>query len=134
MRTPFRIAPRRSACALLLLSQLVACYAYHPSGTPEQAGTGIISEARLSLRNGTQPSLRDVRVRSDSVVGFAGNLWVRRAIPAADVVFIERHEVSTRRTSALLLGTAAVASFVLVVMNNSRGHQATPLASPASVR
>jgi len=55
----------------------------------QQVGEEHIREARLAFRNGDEISLRDVTVRSDSVIGFADDGRERRAIPLAEVASIE---------------------------------------------
>lgn len=132
MPAPSRIVPRRSLCVLLLLPQLIGCYTYRPGGTPQQQVVGeSLGQARLSFRNGTHRALHDVTVRTDSVIGFAGNLRERRAMPVADVVFIERQQVSIRRTGALVVATAMVA-YVARAIADSREHEVVPVASPAT--
>jgi hypothetical protein len=105
-----------------VLSQLTACYTYRPlRGTVEQrVGEEHIHVARVTLRNGTVLSLRDVTVRSDSVIGFTDDGRERRAIPAGEVAWIEQREVSVLQTGALLLATAAVAYVAIVIAALSR--------------
>lgn len=97
-------------------------------------GSDRIRQARITLRNGTELSLRDVTVRSDSVIGFADDGRERRAIPFPEVASIERHEVSALRTGALLVGTAAVAYVAFIVSVFSRlGPNWTAVPSPTSI-
>ena len=119
----------------MLLSQLVACYTYRPMrGTLEQqVGEEHIREARLAFRNGDEISLRDVTVRSDSVIGFADNGRVRRAIPLAEVTSLEHREVSVVRTGAAMAATAAVAYVAFICIAFARlGPNWTAVPSPAS--
>jgi hypothetical protein len=105
---------RRATCAALLLTQLGACMTWRPvPGTAgQQAAAEPISRARIRLRNGTELSLRDVDVRSDSVTGYSGSPRERRALSAGDVASIDRRQLSVGRTAALALGAAAAITFV----------------------
>ena len=82
----------------------------------QQVGEVHIRQARLTLRNGTETSLRDVTVRSDSVIGLADDGRVRRAVPFANVASIEKRQVSILRTGAVMAGTAALTYVALVVI------------------
>jgi hypothetical protein len=101
---------------VLLLTQLTACMTWRPGrGTlDQQAGAEPIRNARLTLRNGTEISLHDVSVRSDSVVGFAGGARERRAFPTANVVSIAHRELSVGRSSIVVVGAVVVAYLVLL--------------------
>lgn len=107
---------RRSLCAVLLLSQLTACMTWRPArgALDQQAGSEPIRNARLTLRNGTEISLHDVTVRSDSVIGFAGDARERRAFPTPDVVSIAQRELSVGRSSIVVVGAVAIAFLVMV--------------------
>ena len=61
---------------------------------------------------GAERDLRDVAVRADSVIGFTENPRERHALPTADVASIERRQVSVGRTAGLVVGAAAVTTFV----------------------
>ena len=115
MRPLCRPFPRRTLCAVLLLSQLTACMTWRPArrALDERAGSEPIRNARLTLRNGTEISLHDVTVRSDSVIGFAG-ARERRAFPAPDVVSIAQRELSVGRSSIVVVGAVAIAFLVMV--------------------
>jgi hypothetical protein len=98
----------------------------------QQVGERSIRQARLTLRNGTEVSLRNVTVGSDSVIGFADDGRERRAIPVADVASVEHSEVSVLRTGALVVVTAAVAYVALIYIALSRlGPNWTAVPSPA---
>jgi hypothetical protein len=116
MHPPRRSLPRRSLCAVLLLSQLIACMTWRPArgALDRQAGSEPIRNARLTLRNGTQISLHDVSVRSDSVIGFAGDARERRAFPTPDVVSIAQRELSVGRSSIVVVGAVVIAFLVMV--------------------
>jgi hypothetical protein len=116
MHPPRRSLPRRSLCAVLLLSQLIACMTWRPArgALDRQAGSEPIRNARLTLRNGTQISLHDVSVRSDSVIGFAGDARERRAFPTPDVVSIAQRELSVGRSSILVVGAVVIAFLVVL--------------------
>ena len=79
----------------------------------ERAGSEPIRNARLTLRNGTEISLHDVTVRSDSVIGGAG-ARDRRAFPAPDVVSIAQRELSVGRSSIVVVGAVTVAFLVVL--------------------
>ena len=104
----------RTVCVALILTQLAACMTWRPvPATPDQqSGAEPIARARLRLRSGAELSLRDARVRSDSVVGYADDPRERRALPIGDVASIERRQLSVGRTAGLVLGAAAVTTFV----------------------
>jgi hypothetical protein len=106
--------PRRAICAALLLIQLTACMTWRPVRGSLDQPVEPIRNARLTLRNGAELSLHDVTVRSDSVMGLAGDARVRRAFPSADVASIERRELSIARTAAVVGGTAVLAFLVLL--------------------
>jgi len=107
---------RRTLVASLLLTQLTACMTWRPVGgaREQQAGAEPIRHARLTLRNGAEISLHDVTVRSDSVIGFAGDARERRAFPYADVAAVEQRELSIGRTAALVGGAAVITFLVLL--------------------
>ncbi len=79
-------------------------------------GEQHIHAARIAFRNGTELSLRDVTVRSDSVIGFADDGRERRAIPSVDIAWIEQREVSVLQTGALVVVTAAIAYVATVAI------------------
>ena len=116
MRLLCRPLPRRALCAVLLLSQLTACMTWRPArgALNQQTGSEPIRNARLSLRNGTEISLHDVTVRSDSVIGFAGDARERRAFPTPDVASIAQRELSVGRSSIVVVGAVAIAFLVMV--------------------
>lgn len=116
MRPLLRSLPRRALCAVLLLTQLTACMTWRPLREPreQQAGEKPIRDARLTLRNGTEISLHDVTVRSDSVIGFAGDARERRAFPSADVASIAQRKMSVARSSILVVGAATLTFLILV--------------------
>jgi len=119
MPTPTRSRARPVLCAaLLLVTQTTACHTWRPiqGASDQQVSNKPISEARLTLRSGAQLTLHDVTVRSDSVIGFFGDLRDRRAVPVADVTSIDQREVSAGRTTATVLGASAVAFAALIVV------------------
>jgi hypothetical protein len=95
-------------------------------------GDEHIRAARIALRNGTEISLRDVTVRSDSVIGFAEDERERRALPFTEVAMIERREVSVLRTGAVMLVTVVVGyvAFVAIALA-SLGPNYSAVPSPA---
>jgi len=97
----------------------------------QQVGDEHIGKAWLTFRNGPEASLRDVTVRADSVIGYVDDWHERRAIPFADVMRIERQQVSIARTGALVI-SLAVSSALVAVFANSRGEKVMPTASPAA--
>src|SRR4051794_18584634 len=105
---------RRAVGAALLLTQLTACMTWRPvpAARDQQPGAEPISRARVRLRGDAELSLRDVSVRSDSVVGYTESPRERRAVPAVDVVSIDRRQLSVGRTAGLVVGAAAVITFV----------------------
>jgi hypothetical protein len=109
-----RASLRRTVCLALVLTQLAACMTWRPvlATSDQQADTEPIARARLRLRSGAELSLRDVRVRGDSVVGYAGDPRERRAVPIADVASIERRRLSVGRTAGIVVGAAAVTTIV----------------------
>ena len=58
-------------------------------------------------------SLEDVKVRSDSVVGYSTSSREWRTFPVGSVASIERRGVSAGRTAAVVVGTAAVGAVVI---------------------
>ncbi len=116
MHPLFRPLARRALCAALLLTQLTACMTWRPvpGALEQQARAEPISQARLVLRSGAELPLRDVTVRADSVIGYAGDARERRAVPVADVASIDHRQLSPVRTAAAVGGTAVVA-FVVVL-------------------
>jgi len=114
MHPAARSSLRRATCAALLLTQLTACMTWRPvPGTlDQQAGAEPISRGRLRLRSGAELSLRDVAVRGDSVIGYAGSPRERRALAVADVASVERRQLSVGRTVAVVVGAAVVTTIV----------------------
>jgi len=112
-----RAAPalRHAICAALLLTQLAGCMTWRPlPGTlDQQVGAEPIPKARLRLRSGGEFSLEDVKVRSDSVLGYSAGSHEWHAFPVGNVASIERRGISAGRTAAVVVGVAAVASFVM---------------------
>jgi hypothetical protein len=106
---------RRAICAALLLTQLGGCMTWRPvRGTlDQQVGADPIARARLRLRGGGELSLEDVRVRSDSVVGYSVSSHEWRAVPIATVTSIDRRGISAGRTAAVVVATAGVASLLM---------------------
>ncbi|MBW8768496.1 MAG: hypothetical protein JF589_01930 [Gemmatimonadetes bacterium] len=102
----------------------------------QQVGDERIREARIAFRNGTEISLRDATVRSDSVIGFSADGRERRAILLADVASIEHREVSVVQTGTLVVVAAAVAYVAYIYAAFARlGPTWTAVPSPApSVR
>ena len=97
----------------------------------QQVGEEHIREARLAFRNGDEISLRDVTVRSDSVIGFDDGRE-RRAIPLAELASIEHREVSVLHTGAAMGATAAVAYVAFICITFARlGPNWTAVPSPA---
>lgn len=98
----------------------------------QQVGDEHIRAARIALRNGTETLLRDVTVRSDSVIGVADDGRERRALPFTEVAMIEHREVSVLRTGAVMPVTAAVwyVAFVATALA-SLGPNYTAVPSPA---
>jgi hypothetical protein len=135
MLAPRRSASRRSVCVLLLLSHLTACHTYRPTQGPleQQVGREPIREARLIFRNGTEVSLENVTVRSDSVIGFAEKGRDRRAFSFADVASIEQRQVSGLRTSGVVLATTTVALAALILAALVAAGPGLGAASPAPV-
>lgn len=112
-----RAAPslRHATCVALLLTQLAGCMTWRPvTGTlDQQVGADPIPRARLRLRSGDELSLEDVKVRSDSVIGYSVGSREWRAFPVANVASIDRRAVSAGRTAGVVVGTAAVAFVVI---------------------
>ena len=112
-----RAAPslRHATCVALLLTQLAGCMTWRPvPGTlDQQVGSAPIPRARLRLRSGDALLLEDVKVRSDSVVGYSVGSREWRAFPVANVASIDRRAVSAGRTAGVVVGTAAVAFVVI---------------------
>jgi hypothetical protein len=104
----------RTVCAAFVLTQLAACMTWRPvpATSDQPADTEAIARARLRLRSGAELSLRDVRVRNDSVVGYAGDPRERRAFPVTDVASIERRQLSVGRTAGVVVGAVAVTTVV----------------------
>ena len=115
MPTPTQSPLRRAVCVALLLTQLAGCMTWRPvPGTlDQQVGAEPIPRARLRLRSGGELSLEDVKVRSDSVVGYSTSSREWRAFPVGSVASIERRGVSAGRTAAVVVGTAAVGAVVI---------------------
>jgi hypothetical protein len=109
-------AARFSRCRIVcvaLLTQLTACMTWRPvPSTLEQAGAEPIPRARVRMRSGAELALREVTVSSDSVIGLSGSPRERRALPRADVVSIDRRQLSVGRTAGLVVGVAAVTVIV----------------------
>lgn len=108
-------ALRHATCVALLLTQLTGCMTWRPvPGTlDQQVGTEPIPRARLRLRSGGEFSLEDVKVRSDSVLGYSAGSHEWHAFPVGNVASIERRGVSAGRTAAVVVGTAAVGAVVI---------------------
>jgi hypothetical protein len=114
MPTLTRSSLLRAIGTALLLTQPTACMTWRPVRGPldQQIGAEPIPRARLELRDGSELPLRDVTVRVDSVIGYSGNPRERRARPVADVVSIDRRTFSAGRTAGVVVGAAAVTTFV----------------------
>ena len=106
---------RHVICVALLLTQLAGCVTWRPvPGTlDQQVGAEPIPRARLRLRSGGELSLEDVKVRSDSVVGYSTSTREWRAFPVGNVASIDRRGLSVGRTAAVAVGTAAIAALVM---------------------
>jgi hypothetical protein len=93
---------------------LAGCHAWRPmTATPQTAEAAPIARVRVVKRDGSALVLSSVRVREDSVVGFAGREGARRAIARDDVARMETRQVSASRTTLGVLGGAAVLFLVL---------------------
>jgi hypothetical protein len=110
-----RSASLRALATLPLLIQMSACTTWRPVPGPvaNEVSDAPIREARVTLRNGTRLSLRDVTVRTDSVIGFAAQGPERHSVPAADVMYVDRRQLSAGRTTAVVVGSLAGATLVL---------------------
>jgi len=122
---------RAAACVALLLTQLTACMTWRsvPATPDQRAGAEPIARARLRLRSGAELSLRDVTVRSDSVIGYTESPREPRALPAADVASIDQRKLSVGRTVAVVVGAAAittVVAFGLAMRDLSNSINAVP--------
>ncbi len=102
-------------CVALLLTQLAGCMTWRPVPLTldQQVAVEPIPHARLRLRSGSEFSLEDVKVRSDSVLGYSTSTREWRAFPVGSVASIERRGVSAGRTAAVVVGTAAVGAVVI---------------------
>ena len=114
MHPAARSSLRRVTCASLLLTQLTACMTWRPvpATLDQQADAEPIPRARVRFRSGGELTLREVTVRSDSVIGLAESPRERRALPRADVASIDRRQLSVGRTAGLAVGAAAVTVIV----------------------
>jgi hypothetical protein len=116
MRPLTRFVSCRVLATLPLLIHLSACHTWRtvPGPVGQQVSDERIRQARLTLTNHAQLTLRDVTVRHDSVIGFFGDARERRAVPVADVTSIDRRQVSAGRTTAAVVGSAAAAFVVML--------------------
>jgi hypothetical protein len=76
---------RRATCAAVLLTQLTGCQTWRPmSGSiDQQVGAGL-PHARLTLRDGSELALRDVRVRVASGIGYNETSRERHALHVSE--------------------------------------------------
>jgi hypothetical protein len=106
---PRRPLSRAASKALLIVAlvNMSACHAWEPSVLPSTAPTAVtqLPKARITLKRGGMLQLRDVVIRSDSLVGWSSEQ--RTAYAIGDVQRIDHQELSLIR-SALLGSVIAV--------------------------
>jgi hypothetical protein len=78
-------------------------------------GTYVPGVARVTLRDSTRLELRDVRVTTDSVVGFVRSYGqaIRTGVVTSSVASIHERQISATKTLVLLgaLGAVAVGAY-----------------------
>ena len=102
---------------MLVLLNSTGCMTWRAArqaGGPS-AGDASYDRARVVLRDSTRLTLRDVAVRSDSVVGLAEADRTRVAVARTEVVRVETRQVGVGRTIALVGGALAVVALAALV-------------------
>ncbi len=107
MRRPSRPA---ATLALLLLAS-PACMRWSSVGAPAPERT--LDSARVTLASGEVTELRNVDVRADSVLGYAGT--VRVGFAAHEVRRVEVKRVSAVRTALAVVGGVVLTYVALIV-------------------
>ena len=126
-----RHSPNRFARVLYESTYLIvlawisaACTAWGPQSANELSD--LNGRARVVLTKGRVLDLRDIRVSTDSVFGMVGGRYgnERVAIYRGDVIAVQRRELNSARTVALVAGLAAASvvlyyvAFCIAVCNN----------------
>jgi len=114
-----RPLPRRVVCILLLLVHAGACsqWARLPGTAEDNVCAPAISRARLVMHDGSEVILRDAVIRPDSIVGKNVRTYERRAVPLADVAWVDSRRGWTQRTVggvAGLVGVGVVSALVVI--------------------
>ena len=102
--------PRRVLCILLLLTHAGACSQWNrlPGSAADNVSAPAIHRARLVMHDGSEVILRDAQIRSDSVVGRNVRTYERRAVPTADVAYVDSRLGWTQRTAGGIAGLVVV--------------------------
>jgi hypothetical protein len=104
-----------------------------PPTNETQAADPTFERARVVLRDGVRIALRDVTVRADSVVGFAGSDRTRVAVARSEVAQVESRGVSVGRTLAVLGGVVAIVAIAALAAVASALGDFTAAPSPSPV-
>ena len=119
MHSAPRPLPRRALCGLLLLAHASACSQWNrlPGTAEDNVSAPAISRARLVMHDGSELVLRDATIRPDSIVGKNVRTYERRAVPTANVAYVDSRRGWTQRTVggvAGLVGVGLVSALVVV--------------------
>jgi hypothetical protein len=119
MHPILRPLPRRVICTVLLLGHVSACSQWNrlPGTAEDNVRAPSIGRARLVMRDGSAIILRDAVIRADSVVGKNVQTYERRAVPTADVAYVDSRLGWTQRTAGGIAGLAVVgliSAFIVV--------------------
>lgn len=113
---------RQLARTVLMCYLAAACTAWHTQPATPQSALAVPAEiARISLIDGSVFTVREPRVRSDSLFGLDANDQSRHiALPLASVRTVDLLEPSVGRSVALgagiLLGLSAAALAVIILL------------------
>ena len=129
MHPVLRPLSRRVVCTLLLLTHAGACSQWRrlPGTAEDNVCRPAINRARLVMRDGSDVILRDAVIRPDSIVGKNVQTYERRAVPTADVAYVDSRRPWTQRTAGGVAGLAVVGVIAAAVV----GFTARLIASAA---
>jgi hypothetical protein len=118
MHPVFRSLPRRVVCILLLLAHAGACSQWNrlPGTAEDNVSVPMIHRARLVMHDGTEVIVRDAQIRPDSIIGKNLQTHERRAVPTANVAYVDSRRGWTERTVGGIAGLAVVGAISAAVV------------------
>lgn len=118
MHPVHRPLPRRALCVVLLLAHAGACSQWNrlPGSAEDNVSVPMIHRARLVMRDGSEVILRDAQIRPDSIIGKNLQTYERRAVPTANVAYVDSRRGWTERTVGGVAGLAVVGAISAAVV------------------